>query len=471
MCCRFVVFILLLLSYLSTKAQEIMTMDGFVNLFIENSVRSKFLAIQKEKNNILLSIENQAFLPRLTFSISGPSYSNSISPITQPNGTLKYIDVNSLTTSSVLSASYPILISGGNVSLNSNFANSEYRNGSSITNSIAFNPYRISMTQPLTFFSPLRWKKKILESEYIRLSLIERENICKYKTELRRVFFDLALLKLRKELVENKQTTLRSVEIRIRELCRLGRMHELELERVQLRIQELDIDILALENDFREFIASLNYQLQNRTISYDCHFIVPEFIQSELEVQSLMEKIDSKSSQLFESKFLNLHFKQADFKANKWLSASIYMGTGLNFNSSHIEDLFKKRSIEYNLGINISITVSDWFFKEREATLLRIESESLNLEFIENLEKQRSQILKLYNQLKLSSQRYYFFLHSEAFTLKESSLKLDLYFLNRIFYSDFENALNAELDNKLKKSEAIARYYIGLSKIEELINN
>lgn len=219
-----------------------------------------------------------------------------------------------------------------------------------------------------------------------------------------------------------------------------------------------------------ESIITLNNQLQNTHISYDCRFVIPSIVKHDVDLKYLLEKIEDKISQLYERKFLNLKFKQAEFKNSKWLNASIFMGTGLNYNNSRIDNLFNKRTFEYNVGVNISIPVSDLFFNERAATLLKIESDNLELSFKEDKDNLRHRVLKLYNELNINHERYLFFMEKEAFMIKETSLKLDLYLSNRILFTDLDNALNAEFENTYKKNEAIRSFYMTLSQIEETIN-
>ena len=83
-----------------------LTLDTYLSLALEekSNIR-KMIELQSAINQLDYSISYNSFLPSVSMSINGPTYSKTISPITQPDGSICYRRVNNMDESLLINVS------------------------------------------------------------------------------------------------------------------------------------------------------------------------------------------------------------------------------------------------------------------------------------------------------------------------------------------------------------------------------
>ena len=96
---------------------------------------------------------------RLISNNAGSLYTNSISPIRQPDGTLQYIPINQFNPGVNFSLQQPIKATGGQIWVNSIY--NYFNDISGNTKQWNGTPVNIQLNQPLFSFNQLKWDRMI----------------------------------------------------------------------------------------------------------------------------------------------------------------------------------------------------------------------------------------------------------------------------------------------------------------------
>ena len=196
--CLLFCFILFFCSY-KGKAQAL-ELEDVLKISLENSS----LAVQLQKNVLIKDLEYSKILfssrPTLSLQLSGPSYTHTLSPVEQPDGTIDYKSINRTNYSTTANLSYPLLFSGGSLSVSSSL--SSYMNlGSNGYNNYSFNYYSAAISQPLNFFSSTKWERIVGKWE----DQIKGINLCMNYVDIKKTAAEL-YFKLLKTNIQIKNT-------------------------------------------------------------------------------------------------------------------------------------------------------------------------------------------------------------------------------------------------------------------------
>ncbi len=101
---------------------------------------------------------------RLNNFTAGTLYTNSISPVRQPDGTLQYIPINQFNPGANLALQQPIQWTNGLISVNSFY--NYFNNLNDRTKQWSGTPVNIQLNQPLFSFNKLKWDRRIEPIKY-----------------------------------------------------------------------------------------------------------------------------------------------------------------------------------------------------------------------------------------------------------------------------------------------------------------
>ena len=163
---------ILLLSVLSLTAgaQEkqvlTLTLGEVIHLAQEQSPSAVSARLNRESAELSYKDYKANYLPSVTLS-SNPYYSRSINRITQPDGSYKYLEQNSLSTDLSLSIQQNLSLTGGTFSITSSLDRSDYfREGQDKETSYSTNPIYIGYSQSLFGVNSLKWDRRIQPIAY-----------------------------------------------------------------------------------------------------------------------------------------------------------------------------------------------------------------------------------------------------------------------------------------------------------------
>ena len=210
--------------------------------FAERNIIS--VAQLKKKNYELnYQIFKSSINPSISVALNGPSYTNKISPITQPDGSVNNIVVKNLNSSIGVNVNIPINIIGGSLSFQSNISGYGYYKDDYVRKNFSVDYFDISIRQPLSFFQENRWNNKISIADYDESIIKVNESIFQEKANIINIFFEILICKNKIKEAEQQIVIYDTLIKRVKQEIDLGRRLIEEKYELELKKQELNIEI------------------------------------------------------------------------------------------------------------------------------------------------------------------------------------------------------------------------------------
>jgi len=156
----------MLCGYLQGEAQNVLTITDIIDRSQSQSPDFKIAETRRENRYWQYRNFRSNYNPqvRLISNNAGALYNNSFSPILQPDGSIKYLQVNQLNPGINFALQQPVQWTGGTVSVNSiyNYFNN-YVDNTSQWNGSTFN---IRLSQPIFSYNQYKWDKRIQPIRY-----------------------------------------------------------------------------------------------------------------------------------------------------------------------------------------------------------------------------------------------------------------------------------------------------------------
>ncbi|MDH4089160.1 MAG: TolC family protein [Cyclobacteriaceae bacterium] len=163
---KLLLVLLMLCGYLQGEAQNVLTITDIIDRSQSQSPDFKIAETRRENRYWQYRNFRSNYNPqvRLISNNAGALYNNSFSPILQPDGSIKYLQVNQLNPGINFALQQPVQWTGGTVSVNSiyNYFNN-YVDNTSQWNGSTFN---IRLSQPIFSYNQYKWDKRIQPIRY-----------------------------------------------------------------------------------------------------------------------------------------------------------------------------------------------------------------------------------------------------------------------------------------------------------------
>lgn len=201
------IFYLTVVFKVDGQQKSTYTLEDIIAQARENAPAALGAATYKEFNYWEYLFYKSNYNPQLRLDGLLPSYSQSVIPVTQPDGTIEFRDVEQNLFDLGLSLEQPITATGGILSVNTttnrfdNLQTPEGLNGTRWSGT----PFNIAFLQPVFAFNSLKWDEKIqplIYEENKKKYLEEMEKISQRATEL---FFNYLLAQVRWEIASKNK--------------------------------------------------------------------------------------------------------------------------------------------------------------------------------------------------------------------------------------------------------------------------
>ncbi|MBA4053660.1 MAG: hypothetical protein C0490_03010 [Marivirga sp.] len=154
------------LPYLSVTAQNVLTIKDIIQRSQSQSPDFKQAETRRENRYWQYRYFRTNYNPqvRMISNSQGPLYNNSFSPVRQPDGSIKYLQVNQFNPGVNFALQQPVQWTGGTVSVNSvyNYFNNIAEDDSQWNGSV----FNIRLNQPIFSYNQYKWDKRIQPIRY-----------------------------------------------------------------------------------------------------------------------------------------------------------------------------------------------------------------------------------------------------------------------------------------------------------------
>lgn len=368
-----------LFSPLPVHGQSEITLDDFISLAMngESDVMRQIL-MQDEINRLDYSLSQSSYRPSLSVSVNGPTYSKSVSPVTQPDGSVCYRRVNSMSESLSINLSVPINATGGSLSFSNGLSAYSHFAGNISTLSLSLNYCRLSLSQPLNFYSESKWDKRLLSLSNMKTAI---ENADAYADECKEcvsVFFDMVICQAKDSLLRSELSLYNLMKERVGQEVALGRSLETEFREVCLKCEDVKLRINDNGN-YRRKTESLILSKYGVRVENMNPWRCPDFPIVEFSLDSIESAATAKLGAVYAYSFESYRKNIERLKRTKWGTPSLSANMGLSSSASEIGYLKNNVDRDYGAGVSFSLSITGLSNNEKEMKKALLQNELLSL--------------------------------------------------------------------------------------------
>lgn len=296
---------------------------------------------------------------RLISNNQGSLYNNSFSPISQPDGSIKYLQVNQFNPGVNFALQQPVQWTGGVVSVNStyNYFNDISENASQWNGTV----FNIELDQPIFSYNQYKWDKRI---EPIRYEESKRD----YAEEMEQIardavenFFNVLQAQIDQQIAQynlSNNDTIYKIEqgrynIGTTSLDKLLQV-ELQLLRSRQEVAQAKLDFQTASLQLRMYIGVTTGE------SFD--LVLPDEIPNIIinEDDALKYAKETRSAYIaFERRKAEADAEVAKAKGSRY-EVSLTGGFGLNNVGSNVNDLYQNPARQQFVNLSFDIPLLDW---------------------------------------------------------------------------------------------------------------
>lgn len=322
------------------------------------------------------------FRPQLVLNSDIPNYSQTTSPITQPDGSIEFKQVSNLALSSSLSVSQYVPQLGTHFWASTSAHG--IRNLKNDETSFSGSPFSIGFTQPLFSYNWMKWYRKtepMIYDEAQKRFVEEIEEIALTSTHH---YFNYLTVQTNYTLAENNLKNSQD-NLRISDAKKaIGQISENDHSRIRLSV----LNAQKALNQARMSLKNADFQLkkyigleQGRNLELIIPLNITLF---EIDAQLALKKAkeNRKETTWFKRRLINAERELAEAKSSTGLSATLRGSFGLSNSADNFLGIYEQPEKDRTLRISVSVPILDWgrsastvklAESERELTIFDVE--------------------------------------------------------------------------------------------------
>lgn len=338
----------------------ILTLDQVIDMAITQSSSVKYA--QNQNVNYYWRYRNfkTRFRPQLVLSGDLPNYSQTTSPITQPDGSIQFKQISNLAASSNLAVNQSIPQLGTSIWAGT----SAYgiRNLKNAENSFSGSPFSIGFSQPLFSYNWMKWYRKtepMIFDEAQKRFIEEIEQIALNSTY--RFFTYLTVqtnFNLAESNLKNSQDNLQISQTK----KRLGQISDNDYSRIELSVLNAQKALNQARMDLKNADFSLKSYIgldQKR----DIELIIPldiSLFEINPDFALAKAKENRKETTYYQRRLINADRELAQAKSSTGLSATLRGSFGLSNSADDFLGIYEQPEKDRMLRVSLSIPILDW---------------------------------------------------------------------------------------------------------------
>jgi hypothetical protein len=341
------------------SAQNTFSIEDIIDRAKQQSIFSKQAETQRETSYWQYRSFRTNYSPQLRLNGNLPSYTNYVTPVRQPDGSLLFLPVNQINPNLNFALQQPLAFSGGTISANTNynFFNDITANTSQWSGTVM----NVQLTQPVFAYNPWKWDKRIrpvVYEESKRIFVERQEEISRDAVSL---FFDVLRQQVNEQVARfnlaNNDTIYKIEQGRYN----IGTTSQDKLLQVELQLlrsrQEVAQAQLELENARLQLRAYIGLQDGD-----DFGLILPDNIPAfEVLVEDALTyaRLNRADYIGFERRRLEAESEVAQAKGQRY-QTTLTASYGLNNVGTTVSDLYDNPSQQQIANIGFNVPLVDW---------------------------------------------------------------------------------------------------------------
>ena len=399
---------------------QTLTLENCIKLAQEQSLETKHA-----KNNYLnawyqYKLYKKSYLPTLSLSGTLPAFNRSISKITLPDGTEKFVSQSAGNYSGSISITQPIPFMGGQFFISSGLQRLDIYQDSTITSYLA-NLINIGIRQPFSLYNPYKWQRKIEPLSYKEAKQVYIEALENAALQAIELYFSLLETQTNIKLYEQNKINTDTLLYIAKERFLVGKITEDEVLQIEVNLLNLTFQIEELQNTLQDKQATLSDFLNLQANAFSLQ--IPENLTiTTINKEKAYEQAVANGSQAtaHQRRLLEAQQEVARVKSENGFSVDLYASFGLSQSTPQFKQAYKKPLDQEQITLSLNIPILNWGtakIKRKKAELkladisLTIEQEKLSFKrqvdnTVNQYNIQSTQLQVVQKTIELSQKRY-----------------------------------------------------------------
>ncbi|MEP1085491.1 TolC family protein [Algoriphagus sp.] len=349
----------------SAQAQEVptFTLEELVQQAKANSPAALRAKTIKENSYWQFRQFRADYNPQLRLTGTLPAYNQSFSSITQPDGSIRYQEVNQNLIDVGLGLQQVIAPTGGIISVNT--STSRFDNFISNPNQpqtqFLGTPINVRLQQPIFAYNPFKWDKKIaplIFEESKREYVQELENVSALVTEL---FFNFLTAQVNVEIATKNLKNSEDIYAIEKKRYEVGMTFEDELLQIELQSLQAKQDLAQAKLDLESSSLAVNSYIglnQSTEIKLLSPTEIPDF---DVDVEQALDLAFKNRAEAlgFDRRKLQAESEVARAKGQRF-DATLNASYGTNNTASNWADVYGNPNTQALVNLGISVPILDW---------------------------------------------------------------------------------------------------------------
>ena len=424
---------------------------------------------RKENNYWRYKTFRSNYNPQLILSGMLPSYNQRVTPVTQPDGSIAYREVNNNTVEMQLGLSQVIAPTGGTVQIYSNLNRFDDFQTSSTFTQYSGEPVSIGLNQPILQFNQLKWDKRIAPLEY-------EESQKQYFEELEQIsvnatwrFFNLLLAQISLDIaqknVESNDTIFKIAQGRYN----LGKITENDLLKLELNLVNSRLAVTKAMVDQESASLQLKSFIglsEDATVILDIPEEIPDFLVD--ENIALTEARKNKSDVVgFRRQLLEAEQEVSRARKSSGVNMNLQAVYGLNDLGSEIAEVYQEPGENIRVGLQMNVPVLDW--GRQKARIRRAEANRKLVEYqiLQDEETFDQDILTSARNFNMLKEQVKSRVISDDIAQKAYEISKQLFLIGKISITDLNQSIEAKDLAKQNYISSLRDYWIAYFELRE----
>jgi hypothetical protein len=356
----FLFFLSPLFAQTTDTFKYVLTLDEVIAMAIEQSSAIKY--VQNQNVNYYWRYRNfkTRFRPQLVLSGEFPNYSQTTSPITQPDGSIEFKQISNLAASSTLSLNQSIPSLGTSIWAGT----SAYgiRNLKNEENSFSGTPFSVGFRQPLFSYNWMKWYRKTEPMIYDEAQKQFVEQIEEIALNSTYRFFNYLTVQTNYNLAENNLKNSQD-NLRISQTKKaLGQISDNDFSRIELSV----LNAQKALNQARMDLKNADFELKSYIgldQTRDIELIIPLNITLfviDPDLALAKAKENRKETTYYQRRLINADRELAEAKSSTGLSATLQGSFGLSNSADDFLGIYEQPEKDRTMRVSLSIPILDW---------------------------------------------------------------------------------------------------------------
>lgn len=458
-------FIILALNIFLCKAQTTITLQEAVALAQQNSIQATLNKNSYEVSHQTYKLQRAQLFPQINLNANLPGYNNSITSVTQPDGTIKFTTVEQAFSTMGVSLSQKIAATGGTFTASSNINRFDRLSGDR-TNNYNTQPFVLGFNQPLFRFNETAFNQKIAKVNKVvgtKLFAKQQEQVALDVTNQYHALLQMQQnIKLLQALKSNTDTLLQTAKLKL-DLGKIGEEEYLQIVLEQLNsTQQLQQTLGNYELIKQKFCILLAIPVESELVLEAAIPVTTEQINiTGGVVTTLCVAYKSNSPEYEQQKLAQLQneaaLKRAKF--NRLPNLNLIAGYGSNQSAPILNSAYQNVLTQQNATIGIAVPL---FSSGANTTSFRIAEYQLqnqNLQLQQLEQRITSEVMSQIHAYNMAIEQINNAQFADSIAQRRYLISFNKYQAGKITYTDLLAAQNQKIQAKQNYTNAIATYW------------